>query len=580
MPSFNMTSPDVRELQPWLVLQLRDAFTDSSVLQGNVNVSVGSRLPLFQKQPEATFVFAKDPLNGKYTVTVSSTPDEPYYLPVSIPVTLPFPTRVNTNWPQPWFGYPDVTLADPSLTLDDPSQNAAYLAQRELAELQPTTSYPFPAGATLVRGQVTAAGAPVSGAFVTLALIAQPGQYPVTVLNPDGSSSAAQMLSVVNTPVIESLSPAVVIASSAGFSLIVQGTGFLDGAVVRLAGVALATRFLSTAVLSADVPRAAVANAGQISAVIANPDGTVSNQQMLTVAAALALASISPSSVTAGSAAFTMSLQGSGFAPNAMVQIQGAPVRTTFVDSTKVSAQVPTARITLAGQLNVVVANPGPPQQTSNAQVLSVVNAPVIASLQPATVIAGGPAFTLVLRGTGFVAASMVNLNGAALPTTYVGPSQMTAAVSAAQISGAGVLNLTVTNPNGSTSAGQSLTVTAGPSITSIDPASVTAGSTAFTLVVLGNGFVLGAVVALNGTQLATTFVSGTELHAHVPRSGYTTGSDGTFVLHFDQQEFDAITGRSQTLTLLVTQQGNPQQKSQDVTVVRGATVSVDIDIT
>ena len=580
MPKFNMTSPDVRELQPWMVLQLRDAFTDSNVLQGNVNVSIGSRSPLFQKQSEATFVFAKNPLNGNYTVTVSSTPDEPYYLPASIPITLPFPVRANTNWPQPWIGYPDVTLADPSLTLDDPSQSAAYLAQRELAGLQPTTAYPFPAGATLVRGQVTSAGAPVGGALVSLALTARPGQYPVTVLNPDGTASAGQMLSVVNTPVIESLLPAVVIAGSAAFSLMVQGTGFLEGAVVRLAGVVLTTRFLGSSALSADVPRAAVSNTGQISVLVANPDGTVSNPQMLTVAAAPALSSISPSSVTAGSAAFTMSLQGSGFAPNASVQIQGVPIRTTFVDSTKLTAQVLAAGISLPGQLTVVVANPGPPQQTSNAQALSVVKVPVIASLQPATVIAGGPAFTLTVMGTGFMAASVVNLNGAALPTTYVGPSELTAVVSAAQIAGAGVLNVTIANPNGSNSAAQPLTVTAGPSITSIDPALVTAGSTAFTLVVLGNGFVSGAIVELHGSPLATTFVSGTELHAHVPRSGYITGSDGTFVLYFDRQEFDAITGRSQTVTLLVTQQGNPQQKSQNVTVVRGATVSVDIDIT
>lgn len=579
MPSSNMTSPDVRGFRPSLVLQLRDGFTDSNVLQGDVNVTIGKNSPLFQKDSEATFVFANLP-NGSYTAKVTSTPDQPYYLPVAIPITLPLSVPSDTSWPQPWTGYPNVTLADAALMLDDPAQSAAYLAQRELASLRPTTCYPFPSGTTLVRGQVTAAGAPVSGAFVTLALLAQPGQFPVTVVNPDGTVSAAKTLSVVTSPVIESLSPAVVIAGSPAFLLTVQGTGFVSGATIRLAGVALATTFLGSAALSAEVPRAAVANAGQFSVIVANPDGTLSNQQNLTVAAAPAVNSINPPSLSAGSAAFTLTVQGSGFAPNVAVQIQGAAVKTRFIKSTELSADVSAAQIAFAAQLSVVVANPGPPQQVSNPQTLSVVNAPVISVREPSTVISGSADFTLTVLGTGYVAGSTVKLNGVALPTTYGSSAELTAAVTAAQVAAAGVLNITVTNPNGTSSAAQTLAVAVGPSITSIDPTSVTAGSTAFTLVVLGSGFISGSVVELNGMQLATTFVSDTELDAHVPRSGYTTGADGTFVLFFDQQEFDAITGRSQTVTLIVTQQGNPKQTLQDVTVLRGATVSVDIDIT
>jgi hypothetical protein len=579
MPSFNMTSPDVLEFRPSLVLELRDGFTDSNVLQGNVDVTIGKNSPLFRKDPEATFVFANLP-NGSYTLKVTSTPDQPYYLPAAIPITVPLPVLSDTTWPQPWTGYPNVTLADPALTLDDPAQSAAYLAQRELASLQPTTSYPFPSGTTLVRGQVTAAGAPVSGAFVTLALLAQPGQFPVTVVNPDGAVSASKTLSVVTTPVIESLSPAVVIAGSPAFLLTVEGTGFVSGATIRFAGVALATTFLGGAVLSAEIPGAAIANAGQFSVTVTNPDGTLSNQQNLVVAAAPAVNSINPPSVSAGSAAFSLAVQGSGFAAKAAVRIQGAAVKTKFINSTELSASVSAAQIAVAAQLSVVVATPGPPQQLSNPHTLSVVSAPVISACEPSTVIAGSADFTLVVLGTGYVAGSIVKLNGVALPTTYGSSTELSATVAAAQVAAAGVLNIAVTNPNGTTSAAQTLTVAVGPSITSIDPVSVTAGSTAFTLVVHGTGFISGSVVELNGTQLATTFVSDSQLDAHVPRSGYTTGADGTFVLFFDQAEFDAITGRSQTVTLIVTQQGNPKQTLEDVTVLRGATVSVDIDIT
>jgi hypothetical protein len=65
-----------------------------------------------------------------------------------------------------WPAFPDITLADQDKLLDDPAQPAAYRAQRQAATLQPSTAYPFPIGATLVRGIVLADGVPLAGATV------------------------------------------------------------------------------------------------------------------------------------------------------------------------------------------------------------------------------------------------------------------------------------------------------------------------------------------------------------------------------------------------------------------------------
>jgi hypothetical protein len=70
---------------------------------------------------------------------------------------------------------------------------------------------------------------------------------------------------------------------------------------------------------------------------------------------------------------------------------------------------------------------------------------------------------------------------------------------------------------NGVTSSGATFTIAAGPVITSLSPNAATAGGAAFTLTVNGTGFVSGAVVQWNGTALATTFVSATQLTAAVP---------------------------------------------------------------
>src|SRR5437667_6135023 len=55
------------------------------------------------------------------------------------------------------------------------------------------------------------------------------------------------------------------------------------------------------------------------------------------------------------------------------------------------------------------------------------------------------------------------------------------------------------------------------PSVTSLSPASATAGGAAFTLTVSGSNFVSGAIVKWVGTSLSTTFISATSLTATVP---------------------------------------------------------------
>jgi trimeric autotransporter adhesin len=62
-----------------------------------------------------------------------------------------------------------------------------------------------------------------------------------------------------------------------------------------------------------------------------------------------------------------------------------------------------------------------------------------------------------------------------------------------------------------------SCTANATPTITSLAPASATAGSGGFTLTVNGTGFVSGSTVRWNGADRTTTFVSSTQLTASIP---------------------------------------------------------------
>lgn len=72
------------------------------------------------------------------------------------------------------------------------------------------------------------------------------------------------------------------------------------------------------------------------------------------------------------------------------------------------------------------------------------VNQPLV----PTTVSPGGPAFTMEVNGTGFVASSTVNWNGSPRSTTFVTSSQLKASILAADIANPGTAAVSVTTPS------------------------------------------------------------------------------------------------------------------------------------
>jgi hypothetical protein len=72
-----------------------------------------------------------------------------------------------------------------------------------------------------------------------------------------------------------------------------------------------------------------------------------------------AITSLTPSNVTMGGSAFTLTVTGTNFANGAMVYWNGGTRPTTFVSATKVTADIAAADIATAQTLLVYVRNPG-----------------------------------------------------------------------------------------------------------------------------------------------------------------------------------------------------------------------------
>lgn len=138
--------------------------------------------------------------------------------------------------------------------------------------------------------------------------------------------------------------------------------------------------------------------------------------------------------------------------------------------------------------------------------------APTITNISPNTVSAGGPSFTLNVSGSGYVANSVVQINGSSRSTVYGSASQVTATVLASDIAVPAVLNVTVLNTSSGavqTSNAVALTVVkaASPVLTSASPAFLTQGVTQLNMTLVGANFRPGATVVIS-PPLATVGAS------------------------------------------------------------------------
>ena len=129
---------------------------------------------------------------------------------------------------------------------------------------------------------------------------------------------------------------------------------------------------------------------------------------------------------------------------------------------------------------------------------------PVISSINPASVTAGGPTFTLTVTGSGFLANSVVQINGSNRPTVYVSGLKLTATIFATDIATPGTLVVTVFNPfaagGGLTSNGVQFAASAAPApaLISASPGFTPQGGDHIRMTLVGANFRPGATVVIS----------------------------------------------------------------------------------
>jgi hypothetical protein len=307
-------------------------------------------------------------------------------------------------------------------------------------------------GANFLNGaMVTIGGVPATGVIVTNAnaIVATTpshaaGAVVVTVTNPDAQSGSLTggFTYIAPAPSVLGVAPGSG-PTTGGTQVMISGSAFTSGASVMVGGVpATGVNVLNASTIAATTP---AHSAGAAPVTVTNSDaqsGSLANG-FTYVAPAPAVLGISPSSgPTTGWTSSTIT--GSGFATGASVTFGGTPATAvTVINATSITATTP---VHAPGSVSVSVVNPDAQSGSlANAFTFSATPPPIVTGVLPgAGTTAGGAMVTI--NGTNFVSGATVIMGG--VPATGVIVVNGTSITAIAPIHAAGVVAVTVTNPD------------------------------------------------------------------------------------------------------------------------------------
>ncbi|MDO8723841.1 MAG: RHS repeat-associated core domain-containing protein [Syntrophales bacterium] len=247
-------------------------------------------------------------------------------------------------------------------------------------------------------------------------------------------------------------------------------------------------------------------------------------------------------------------IEGSGFVTTSVV----STLHTEFIDNHHLEVTIPKDLLATTGTYQVVVTNPPPGGGYSNPVDLRIDNpAPALSVLDPAEAMAGTLGLMATVYGTGFFDGETTYfIDG--LPRTFnrIGEMKLEVPLTPADLEVGKYLAITAHNPPPGGGDSNALTFTVlnpVPVLSSLSPASVTAGSSGFTLALTGNNFAGTAAVSFNNNPIPATYIDSTRIDLSVPAAAIS--SAGSYPVRIENPVPGG--GTSETLNLTVTNASN-----------------------
>jgi hypothetical protein len=366
-------------------------------------------------------------------------------------------------------------------------------------------------------------------AHVPTAVTAVGGGHNVQVFHDGGNRSNVLVLTILITdPVIDSISPDTVVAGSGDVEITVTGSNFQAASQVRVDGNVVNTTFADAMHLNAIVPTAVTNMAGLHTVAVVNPGNIVSNAATFTVLSAVGINEYlaDPPGSAAGdligdaNGDGTRSSSDDEFVEvvnrtNVAINLGGYKLR----DLDAVRFTFPAGATIPAGEAAVVFGGGTPTGEFGNAKVNGLVftagsgglslnnGGDTLSLLDPANQVIEA----ITYGSTEGNANQSLNRNPEIVGTIFAPHTSVPGSGGRLFSPGARV---------------DGMPFTRGPRISSISPDSVPLNAPAFDLTIHGSNFEATAEAFIDGGMTATTFVSATELIAHVPATVTAIGTD------------------------------------------------------
>lgn len=339
-------------------------------------------------------------------------------------------------------------------------------------------------------------------------------------------------------------------SSSGGTSVLVRGSGFVQGSTVTVDGRSAPATFIDATQLQIVIPAIAAA---KVNVSVTNPAGAsysldaAYDASVITVQATPTLKSITPP-ITSSGRDITLQLYGSGFVVGATAYLDGVPGETLLVSSSQLSASFNS--ISGPRTASVTAANPG--SGASNAIPLSITNyLPYGISISPSSTQAGSSGFQLLVKagnGDAFAPSAVVNWNGTPLPTVYLSYGYVQATVPAPYVASAGSYDVTVSVPQVPTSSPVPFIVTAPTPILTVSSTTLNLGP------VLLGGIATQTLTISSAGQAALSGITATASGA-----GFTVQNNCTGNLAYGQSCTVIVSGTAATAPVNYTAAGTLQ---------------------
>jgi len=396
----------------------------------------------------------------------------------------------------------------------------------------------------------------------------------------DDKTDSLTLIELTNPiPVISSVTPSSLLRGSGSTGLVIEGSGFLKTSTVSFLGTpprSLPVNFVDNHHIETVLSEELLSQAGTFQITVTNPapDGGTSdpvNVQINNPAPAISM--LNPSEVTAGTAGLSVTVTGTGFFNDTILYVNGKSRPFTLLSKTELRVSLSTEDLEVGSYLQLTASNPAPGGGSSSPLVFTVLNpVPSLSSINPSSIMAGSPGFTLALTGDGFVRTSLVSFNNQQVPTGYVNKNNIEATISADAIKTAGSYPVKVISPGpgGGETNSLAFIVTTPFEVTDFTPKE---GSIGTSVTIYGNNLDAGGTrVGFNGVPAVISKLTGTSITTSVPM-GATTGPIAVMVLGSTVN-----TAGDFTVTPLndFTISANPEQ----TTVAPGSQVTYTVSVT